>query len=74
MNHAPLPVSIRVEIADALGKPHAGIRNDQPHALETTRLQMLQETRPTGLVFLGTFTNAEDLTVAIGNDGDCNQQ
>src|SRR5262249_55511334 len=65
MYDAPLPNSLWKELRGTLGKPMAGIRGDEPDALQPTVLEMLKEVAPAGLVLLGAVADAEDLPILI---------
>ena len=65
VNHASLPQRIGEVLGGALGKPQAGIRDDQPYARQPALLQVLQEPRPTRLVLFGTLTDTQYLPVAF---------
>ncbi len=74
MDRAALPMSFGEEIADRFRQTQAGVRDHQLHTLEAAFFEVLQEARPARLVLLGAFADAEDLAVAVGVDGDGNQQ
>ena len=71
---APLPDSFGKELRGALGKPNAGIRGDEPDALQPAVLEMLEECAPASLVLLRPLANAEDVPIAALIHADRNQQ
>ena len=66
MNHAALPLCVWQILSSALHQAAAGIRDDEPHALEAAIDQVAQERRPPGLVLLGTFADAQNLPKTLG--------
>src|SRR5437660_11030245 len=74
VHDAPLPGSLRKELCGALCKPNAGIRDDEPDALQPAFLEMLEERAPATLVLLRPLANAENLPIAALVHADRNQQ
>ena len=68
MHHAALPSRLWQVLGRALHQATAGIRNDQPHALEAAIDQVSQKRRPTGLVLLGALADAQNLPKSLGID------
>jgi hypothetical protein len=68
MNHAALPGRLRKVFGGTFCKPKASVRNDQPHALQSARLEMLEES----LILFRPFANAQNLsiTLAVHRNGD----
>jgi catechol 2,3-dioxygenase-like lactoylglutathione lyase family enzyme len=65
MYDTPSPSRLREELGGAFGKPHAGVGDDQPDALEATFFEVLEKVAPAGFVLLGTFADAENLPVTL---------
>src|SRR6516225_287433 len=74
VHDAPLPGRLWKELCGALGKPNAGIRDDEPDALQAAFLKMLEEFASATLVLLRPFANAENLPIAARVHADRNQQ
>ena len=64
MNHAALPLGFRIELRKVLHQAKALVGDEQLHALQAALLHLTQETRPTGLVFLGAFAHRQNLPIA----------
>ena len=58
MHHAALPSRLWQVLSRALHQAAAGIRNDQPHALEAAIDEVSQKRRCTGLVLLVALADA----------------
>ena len=69
-----LPGSFGKELGCALGQAQAGIRDDQPNAVEASFLEVLEEGAPARLVLLGAFADAENLPITAVIDADRDQQ
>jgi hypothetical protein len=67
---APLPGRRGEELGGALGKPQAGIRDDQPD----TGVEMLEERGPTRLVLLRALADGKNLSVAVTIHADRDPQ
>ena len=74
MNDAALPRCLGEELRGALGKSHSGVRDDQPNAMETASLEVLEERAPARFVFLRPFADAENLPITPTVHGDRHQQ
>ena len=74
MHHAALPARIGQIVGNALNQPTAGIRDDQLNASQAPIDKVTKERGPTGPVFLGSLTNAQNLPIAVFIDSACNQQ
>jgi hypothetical protein len=63
VHDASLPSGIRKKLRGAFGKPDTGVGDDQPDALQTTLLGVLEERAPARPVLLGTLADAENLPI-----------
>ena len=73
MNRTALVLGIRKHLSNCFQYTHAFVPNDEFDSFKTPSAKPLEETDPTGFVFLHAFGCTQNLTVAILIDGDCHQ-
>ena len=70
----PGPGGLGEELGGTLGKPQAGVRDDQPDAAQTALLEMTKERAPARLVLLGSLADAENLPITLAVHRDRHQK
>ena len=65
VNYAPLPLGLRIKLAQGLHQPQTFVGSEQLHALKPPFFQVPQERTPASLVFLGSLAYTQDLPVAF---------
>ena len=74
LKNAALPGGLGEEFGRAFGKPQAGVRDDQPDAIQASFFEVLEERAPARLVLLGAFADAENLPITVAVHADRHQQ
>src|SRR6202008_4155078 len=74
VHNTSLPGGVRKDLGGALGKPQAGIRDDQADTGKASFFEMLEEVAPARLIFLGALADAENVPITAAIDADRNQE
>ena len=74
VHDAALPGGLGEELGGTLGKPQAGVRDDQPDAAQTALLEMPKERAPARFILLGSLADAGESPITLAVHGDRHQK